>query len=42
MRTSFYLRGYSHSGLYGEAPPVRGAFFKLAVLKGRENSHFSI
>jgi len=30
-------------GYTGEAPPERGALFRLAVyLKGRENFHFSI
>ena len=35
--------GTPSSGLYGEVPPERDVFFKLAVYKKvRENGHFSI
>ena len=33
--------GSPYSRLFGEAAPGRGAFLKLAVVKGRENCHFS-
>ena len=34
--------GIPYSGLYREALPERGAFFKArSILKGRENCHFS-